>query len=426
MKGKSLSVHRCSGARRRGARPVRIAQPGRLPHGSKSPQVHRRRRLAEDAAAERGRIRHAARSISTSTGKPKPWSPAKSPAPASTRRTTSSSSRAATRQLARDAQGRAGAAGDRVRSRRQRRQRLGRPQRAAQRHPRLLRRLPGQHLDRRQRRRHRAEVLARRRRCCCRSARAACATTRRQHLRQLGRRIPLANQSKTLLNQPANMWVDPDPDPVTGQRGSIYIADGYGNHRVVVFSATGTWLRQWGGVAGTVNDPMTDSPGLFASGDGGHPHCVVGGNDGADLRLRPRRRPHPGLHQDRGPAAHHPGRSGNRRDARHRRRARTRYGRFGLGPRVLQRREADVHVRGRRRQRDRAHHGPRDGHDPRRVRSAGAAGRPVHVPAHSKDSKGNLYTGETINGRRVQKFVPSSATTTTARATATATATDAS
>ena len=88
----------------------------------------------------------------------------------------------------------------------------------------------------------------------------------------------LANQSKTLLNQPANMYIDPDRDPVTGERGSIYIADGYGNHRVVVFSATGTWLRQWGGVAGTMNH-VTDSPGLFASGDGGHPHCITIGND---------------------------------------------------------------------------------------------------------------------------------------------------
>ena len=36
------------------------------------------------------------------------------------------------------------------------------------------------------------------------------------------------------------MYIDPKRDPVTGERGSIYIADGYGNHRVVVFSATGT------------------------------------------------------------------------------------------------------------------------------------------------------------------------------------------
>lgn len=91
---------------------------------------------------------------------------------------------------------------------------------------------------------------------------------------------PTANQSRTLLNQPADMYVDPNPDPVTGQRGSVYIADGYGNHRIVVFSATGQYLRQWGGVAGTVLDPVRDFPALFGAGDGGHPHCVVLGNDG--------------------------------------------------------------------------------------------------------------------------------------------------
>ena len=90
---------------------------------------------------------------------------------------------------------------------------------------------------------------------------------------------PLANQSKTLLNQPADVYVDPNPDPVTGRRGSIYIADGYGNHRVAVFNADGTFLRQWGGVAGTVNDVVNDFPALFGAGDGGHPHCVVIGKD---------------------------------------------------------------------------------------------------------------------------------------------------
>jgi hypothetical protein len=90
---------------------------------------------------------------------------------------------------------------------------------------------------------------------------------------------PLANQSKTLLNQPADMYVDPNPDPVTGQPGSVYIADGYGNHRVVVFDAAGTYLRQWGGVAGTVMNVVADFPALFGAGDGGHPHCVVLGKD---------------------------------------------------------------------------------------------------------------------------------------------------
>jgi hypothetical protein len=68
------------------------------------------------------------------------------------------------------------------------------------------------------------------------------------------------NSSHTLLNQPANMTVDPS-------NGDIYIADGYGNHRVVVFDKNGVWLRQWGS-AGT-------NPGQFSPTGGGHPHCVV-------------------------------------------------------------------------------------------------------------------------------------------------------
>ena len=88
---------------------------------------------------------------------------------------------------------------------------LGRPERAAERHPRLLRRLPGQYLDRRQRRRHRTEVHR----------------TTAALLLQIGTRgvcdnppantwairapTRLANQSKTLLNQPADMYVDPKP-----------------------------------------------------------------------------------------------------------------------------------------------------------------------------------------------------------------------
>src|SRR5262247_1011202 len=76
---------------------------------------------------------------------------------------------------------------------------------------------------------------------------------------------PLANQSRTLLNQPADIAVDPT-------NGDIYIADGYGNHRVVVFNSAGTYLRQWGGPG--------SGPGQFAVGDGGHPHCVVLSKDG--------------------------------------------------------------------------------------------------------------------------------------------------
>src|SRR6266516_7415728 len=82
---------------------------------------------------------------------------------------------------------------------------------------------------------------------------------------------PGSNSSQTLLNRPADIAVDPNPDPVTGERGSVYIADGYGNHRVAVFNSQGKFLRQWG-AAGT-------GPGQFVATGGGHPHCVVIGND---------------------------------------------------------------------------------------------------------------------------------------------------
>ena len=83
---------------------------------------------------------------------------------------------------------------------------------------------------------------------------------------------PGNNSSKTLLNNPADIFVDPNPDPVTGQRGSVYIADGYGNHRIVVFDSQGQYLRQWGSAG--------SGPGQFVEGGGGHPHCVIIGNDG--------------------------------------------------------------------------------------------------------------------------------------------------
>ncbi len=68
------------------------------------------------------------------------------------------------------------------------------------------------------------------------------------------------NSSTSLLYQPANVTVDP-------ANGDVYIADGYGNHRVVVFDRNFNYLRQWGrrGLA----------PGEFQPLDGGHPHCVV-------------------------------------------------------------------------------------------------------------------------------------------------------
>jgi hypothetical protein len=83
---------------------------------------------------------------------------------------------------------------------------------------------------------------------------------------------PQTGNSRTLLNLPAAIAVDPNPDPLPPFGvGSVYIADGYGNHRVVVFDAAGHYLRQMGSV-GT-------GPDQFTAGDGGHPHCVRLGQD---------------------------------------------------------------------------------------------------------------------------------------------------
>jgi hypothetical protein len=82
---------------------------------------------------------------------------------------------------------------------------------------------------------------------------------------------PGTNSSHTLLDEPAGIAVDPAPDPVTGQAGDVYIADGYGNHRVVVFDSKGKYLRQFGSAG--------RGDGQFQVSDGGHPHCVVLGND---------------------------------------------------------------------------------------------------------------------------------------------------
>jgi len=218
---------------------------------------------------------------------------------------------------------------------------------------------------------------------------------------------PTANQSKTLLNEPANMYVDPGKDPVTGQRGSIYIADGYGNHRVVVFSATGTWLRQWGGVAGTVKYPLTDSPGLFASGDGGHPHCMVAGNDNllyvcdrADDRIQVFTKtgvlqriiavvPGTGVTLGIGGAAGL-GTAGSAWDLV-----------FSNDDMQKFMFEADggneiLHIM------DRAMGTILSGFGAPGLQ----AGQFTFLHSVALDSQGNLYTGETINGRRVQKFAP--------------------
>ncbi|MSV34940.1 MAG: hypothetical protein EXQ47_04995 [Bryobacterales bacterium] len=76
------------------------------------------------------------------------------------------------------------------------------------------------------------------------------------------------NASRTSLFKPSNVAIDPG-------NGDIYVSDGYGNKRVVVFDKQGNFLRQWGRQA-TQAETDAGVPGVFLA----PVHCVVIGNDG--------------------------------------------------------------------------------------------------------------------------------------------------
>ena len=76
------------------------------------------------------------------------------------------------------------------------------------------------------------------------------------------------NSSHTLLNKPASFWVDP-------ANGDVYIADGYGNRRIVVFDRNGNYIRQFGRQA-TQAESDAGLGGVFLM----VVHCVAVSNDG--------------------------------------------------------------------------------------------------------------------------------------------------
>jgi hypothetical protein len=205
------------------------------------------------------------------------------------------------------------------------------------------------------------------------------------------------NSSTTTLNQPADIAVDP-------MNGDVYIADGYGNHRVVVFNRNGQYLRQWGS-KGT-------GPGQFAFVGGGHPHCVVmsrqgllyvcdRGNDRIQVfdrmgQLREIIPVKPGTgnvpHPDGTPGR---GAVGSALDVDFSAGRDQRYIlNVDTGNEVLWFLERD----------------PRRGEVPSVLGGFGSQGHNagnftlLHMIA--VDSRGNLYTSETVDGRRLQKFVP--------------------
>src|SRR5262249_59002840 len=76
------------------------------------------------------------------------------------------------------------------------------------------------------------------------------------------------NSNPAQFFNPAGVVVDPN-------NGDIYVADGYGNRRVVVFDREGRFLRQWGRQA-TKAESETVAGGAFAGGV----HCVTISNAG--------------------------------------------------------------------------------------------------------------------------------------------------
>jgi hypothetical protein len=85
------------------------------------------------------------------------------------------------------------------------------------------------------------------------------------------------SNSRTQLGRPAHMTLD-------AAANELYVADGYGNRRVVVFDAkTGAYKRHWGAYGEVPNDdalPAYD-PGKPLSRQFGNPvHCVRLSNDG--------------------------------------------------------------------------------------------------------------------------------------------------
>ena len=67
---------------------------------------------------------------------------------------------------------------------------------------------------------------------------------------------------------PAGIAIDPS-------NGDLYVADGYGNRRVVVFDKDGKFLRQWGRQASD-DETRAGIGGVFSR----VVHCVLIGNDG--------------------------------------------------------------------------------------------------------------------------------------------------
>ena len=99
----------------------------------------------------------------------------------------------------------------------------------------------------------------------------------------------------------------------------VYVADGYGNRRVIVFDAdTGAYKRHWGAYGKKPDD--TDPPVRSGSADSaGVPHGALRADcqRRARVRVRSRQRPHPGVQKRRDLREGNAGCEGHARRRRH-------------------------------------------------------------------------------------------------------------
>ena len=249
----------------------------------------------------------------------------------------------------------------------------------------------GQRLDRRQRT---CTTPGHRRRCERASTRTSSSSrTTGKLLQQIGRPAPGVEQQRacTHFGRVAKISFDP-------QANEAYVADGYGNKRVAVLDMnTGTIKRFWGAYGNAPSDtnlrplqsrraadPAVPQSGALRRADQRRP----------GVRVRPAERPHPGVpegRQVREGSAH------RAQDARRR---------LGVGHRLLA---------GRRRRSTSTWPTARtskiyvmDRQSLEILTSFGDGGRQpgqfFAVHSIATDSKGNIYTTETYEGKRLQKF----------------------
>jgi len=97
-----------------------------------------------------------------------------------------------------------------------------------------------------------------------------------QHVLTIGRLDETGGSNDTsLMGRPAEIWVDPADN-------EVFVADGYGNRRVIVFNGeTGEYLRHWGAYGEVPDDEYErDLTSPEPSRQLRTPHGIVGSRDG--------------------------------------------------------------------------------------------------------------------------------------------------